>query len=183
MSRRLSLGIFAGITLVLIGATSAWALYDPKPVAPLSLMEGMWSGTLTYQDYAKPDRQVRLPTKLFATMAEPAKIVLHFIYDDGPSKTVHSYDNLSLDLEAKIALWAEEAGAPPVRYTIAKYIENTADNSFTLVIEANITKPNRQPFARETITISKTTLAFERLTGTGAEDLHFANGYSFTRLP
>lgn len=39
------------------------ALYDPKPLADIVLMQGEWKGALTYNDYSAPGKLVTLPTR------------------------------------------------------------------------------------------------------------------------
>jgi hypothetical protein len=92
------------LLISLIAGTPALALYDPKPVEPLAQFEGAWIGSLTYKDYQDPTREVTLPTQMFVALAEPGKLALHYVYDDGPKKIVHSYEALSIDLAAKTAL-------------------------------------------------------------------------------
>ena len=76
------------------------ALYDPAPVAALTAIEGAWLGTLEYRDNQPPFKRVTLPTRLYVAVASPKELTLHYIFDDGPKMTVHSYDRLTIDLDA-----------------------------------------------------------------------------------
>jgi hypothetical protein len=84
---------------------SAQALYDDKPAAALSVAEGAWQGTLTYRDYSHPDRTETLPTRLFVALGAPGTLVLHYVYDDGPGKTVHSYESMAFDFAKGEVTW------------------------------------------------------------------------------
>ncbi|MEQ1518987.1 MAG: hypothetical protein ABL931_21115, partial [Usitatibacteraceae bacterium] len=66
-------------------SSNAMALYDPKPLEDVSIAQGEWRGTLTYNDYSRPGKLVTLPTRLFAAMASPTELVLQYIFDDGPA--------------------------------------------------------------------------------------------------
>ena len=95
MFRRCFLVVFAASL-----SLPAAALYDPKPVGDLSLLQGEWRGTLTYNDYSRPGKLVTLPTTLFAALASPSDLTLHYVYDDGPGKTVHSYERMTFQPDA-----------------------------------------------------------------------------------
>jgi hypothetical protein len=90
---------------LLVVALPAWALYDPSPDEALAAVEGEWKGSLTYRDYSDPDRIVTLPTELFVTLGSPLELAMHYIYDDGPGKVVHSYETMRFDLEGGRVVW------------------------------------------------------------------------------
>ena len=165
----------------LIVFTPARALYDPKPVEPLAQFEGAWTGSLTYKDYQDPTRQVTLPTQMFVALAEPGKLALHYVYDDGPKKIVHSYEALSIDLAAKTALWTEELNKPPVAYRVISAQTNASTGELVLVLEADATDPKKPALAQERIEISPNSLHFERRTGMAQQDLSFVHRYIFSR--
>jgi hypothetical protein len=89
-------GAFGGLA-----AAPAWGLYDPPPDALLAAGVGAWRGTLTYRDYQNPDRMVTLPTRVSGALISPDELALYYVYDDGPGKTVYSYERLRLDVAAK----------------------------------------------------------------------------------
>jgi hypothetical protein len=90
---------------LMVAALPAWALYDPKPDATLAAIEGEWNGSLTYRDYSDPDRIVTLSTDLFVTLGSPLELVMHYVYDDGPGKVVHSYETMRFDFEGGRVTW------------------------------------------------------------------------------
>lgn len=87
--------------VALLASVSSHALYDPAPDASLAAVEGEWSGTLTYRDYSPPHGLVTLPTRLFVALRSDDELVLHYVYDDGPAKTVHSYEALRFEWAAR----------------------------------------------------------------------------------
>jgi len=94
--------------LVLLGAAAAGpaaATYDPQPDAALAAVLGEWSGTLSYRDYARPDRIETLPTRLFVSLLGPDELALHFVYDDGPGKTVYGYERLRFEFTSDTLIW------------------------------------------------------------------------------
>ena len=85
--------------------SSAHALYDPKPDPALAATQGAWTGSLRYRDYQHPDRMVTLPTRLFVALSAPDALVLHYVFDDGPGKTVYSYENMRFDFAKGELAW------------------------------------------------------------------------------
>ena len=94
------------IALLCLGPGPAGALYNPAPDSALAAVQGEWRGTLTYRDYSQPDRLVTLPTRLFVALGSPSELVLHFVYDDGPSKTVYSYERMRFDFSSNELTWS-----------------------------------------------------------------------------
>jgi len=86
-------------------ALPAYALYDPKPDASLSVAQGDWAGSLTYRDYQGADRMVTLPTRLFVALGAPDTLVCHYVFDDGPGKTVYSYESVRFDFANHALTW------------------------------------------------------------------------------
>lgn len=108
-------------TILCFGSGSAVALYNPAPDAGLAVVQGEWTGTLTYRDYSQPDKMVTLPTRLFIAMGSPNELVLHFFYDDGPSKTVYSYERMQFDFTAKELTWSSLGDEdPPTKCRISE---------------------------------------------------------------
>ncbi len=93
------------LIVILFCSPGAFALYDAAPDAALAAAQGEWRGTLTYRDYSQPDRLVALPTRLFVALGAPNQLVLSYAFDDGPGKTVFSYEVMTIDLPAKRITW------------------------------------------------------------------------------
>jgi len=127
--------MFALMSL-LMGALPAWGQHDPKPDEALAAVEGEWRGSLTYRDYGNPDRMVTLPTELFVTFGSPQELVMHYIYDDGPGKIVHSYETMSVDLKGGRVVWI--SGIKERTETTGRVVSDSReDASRRLVIESN----------------------------------------------
>lgn len=101
--------------LLALAATSAQALYDPAPKPWLTEVEGRWSGSLTYRDYGGDHREITLPAIANIALVAPDELAFHAVYDDGPKKTVHSYERLKFDFEAKSLAWTHGLGADESR--------------------------------------------------------------------
>jgi hypothetical protein len=114
MNRRSWLGLMG-----LLLCDPAIALYDPKPEPGLAAVQGEWIGTLTYRDYAKPDRSVTLKVRVFVALSAPSELVLHYVFDDGPSKTVFSYERMRFDFIGNSVTWGSGGdGKPALKCTI-----------------------------------------------------------------
>jgi len=91
--------------LAVLAVLPAHALYDPKPADPVARLQGEWRGELTYNDYSNPGKLVTLPTRVFAALASPAALTLNYEFDDGPAKTVYSYEQMTFDFTGNRVVW------------------------------------------------------------------------------
>lgn len=124
----------AATVLLGMSVTPAWALYDPAPDASLAAVQGEWKGSLTYRDYSEPDRMVTLPTRVFVALASPQGLVLHYVFDDGPAKTVYSYERMRFDVAAKRVTWTTGTSKP--RASTDRIVSDTSVSGVrTLVFE------------------------------------------------
>lgn len=122
-------------TLGAFAASPASALYDPKPMAFLEAGTGIWSGTLTYRDYQKPDRMVTLKTAMTSSLVAPDELALYYVFDDGPGKTVYSYERMRFDLPGRQIIWNSGIAKPSrVDYRITSSSEQ--EGRSTLAFEA-----------------------------------------------
>lgn len=109
------------------------ALYDPAPLPALTAVEGAWQGTLQYRDYQPPHKRVTLPTRVTVAAASPSELALHYVFNDGPAKTVHSYDRLLIDLDANLVRFS---GAKPEDVSSAAIVNRkTVEGVLELVAE------------------------------------------------
>ena len=110
-------------------ALPAYALYDPKPDPSLAATQGEWTGSLMYRDYRRPDRMVTLPTRLFVALSAPDTLVLHYVFDDGPGKTVYSYERIRFDFAKNELGWVTgDEARSETTYRIVS-TERTADTT------------------------------------------------------
>ena len=123
----------AMLAIAFLGVDPAFALYDPKPDAALSAVQGEWRGSLTYRDYSEPKRMVTLPTRVFVALASPNELVLSYVFDDGPSKTVFSYETMRFDFAARRVDWSSGEDAKVAVCSIDS--DTTSDSVRTLVFE------------------------------------------------
>jgi hypothetical protein len=93
-------------------ATPASALYDPRPSPLLALAPGAWAGTLTYRDWSNPDKLVTIPCKLSVALSAPEELALFYVFDDGPTKVVYSYERMSFDFKASTLAWLSGVSKP-----------------------------------------------------------------------
>jgi hypothetical protein len=161
--------------LAFSAATPAFALYDPKPDDWLSAVQGAWRGSLTYRDYSEPKRMVTLPTRAFVALAAPASLVLHYVFDDGPSKTVFSYEKMRFDFPGHQVTWVTGQDARSSVCIITS--DSISDSARSLLFERNeggVTK-------RFTMVLSDRawTLSEDEVTPAGL--VSFRNRYEFAR--
>lgn len=112
--------------LLAIVTLPALALYDPQPDSSLEAVEGSWRGTLQYRDYQPPNEMVTLPTKLYVALGSPNELVLHYVFDDGPGKVVHSYEKMQIDTSKKHLRWT--SGSQQIRHFDAAIASDTVNN-------------------------------------------------------
>jgi hypothetical protein len=137
-----------------LAMTPVQALYDPKPDDTLAAAQGEWKGTLTYRDYSKPDQFVTLTSRVFVALSGPSEITVQYAYDDGPGKTVYSYERMSFDAAKSQLIWAGGLAA-------------TSINTFRVTADASDGGTR--------------TLAFERSTAKGIDRYKFdLNGKAWT---
>ena len=181
--RNLFLSFCAAIAMSL--STTTYALYDPAPVASVAALEGAWRGSLQYRDYKPPFGKVTLPTQLYAALLGPNELALHYVFDDGPGKIIHSYDRLKIDLPAKtVTFTAAKAGE-----TIAAKVVSSIETAGTLEIVAETV--NAKSTMRYTLRLSaaeieilkEETAAITASTDADkpANKFEFRSKYSFTR--
>ncbi len=170
MQRRLLL-----VCLACLGSAPAFALYDAKPEASLAVVQGEWRGSLTYRDYSEPKRLVTLPTRLFVAMSAAMELVLHYAFDDGPSKTVYSYERMGFNFVGHEVTWASGQEAKTVACRITSDVTNGEVRS--LVFEQR----DGSEVKRFTMVLSARalTLAEDEVNAAGA--VSFRNRYEFSR--
>lgn len=167
--------------LLVLVATSAQALYDPAPKSSLADIEGRWSGSLTYRDYGGDHREITLPAIAGVALAAPDELAFHAIYDDGPKKTVHSYERLKFDFEAKTLAWTHGLGADENRrYRIDS---TSAQDGVTEMVATEIpaTQGEASQCVRYTLRWSRAQLDLVKREGRTCETAIVRNRSSFRR--
>jgi len=165
--------------LLLLPNLPAHALYDPAPDPSLAAVQGAWVGTLQYQDYQQPGRMVSLPTRLYVAAAGPNALTLYYVFDDGPGKTVHSYERMDFDFVANKLAWTSGADAPQ-RCSLLE--AGPASASRNLVFECvDAERPDARPTARHTLTLSSEALTLQKVELRDDGSTLLRNRYAFKR--
>ena len=168
---------FPVILAMIIGSLAMpVAAYDPAPDSNLAPAQGRWHGDLTYNDYSNPGSLVSIPTRMFAAMSSPTTLVLQLTFDDGPGKTVYSYESLNFDFSADRVTWTSGVTEPEVLE--AKIVANTFEDSVrTMILE----RPTKEKLIRYTLELSAQhfSLATDEVSDSGSTT--FRNRYQLTR--
>ncbi|MBL8525291.1 MAG: hypothetical protein JNN20_16545 [Betaproteobacteria bacterium] len=170
---RLLLAVCSAVSL------TAHALYDPPPVVALAAIEGAWQGALEYRDYQPPFKRVTLPTRLFVTASAPKELTLHYIFDDGPKKTVHSYDRLLVDTDAGVVRFSGLKADDVTTATIVR----SASTDGVLEVIAERTQDNKgvEEVTRYRLRFGKDAFDILKTAGPKGAEGEFRNQYSFKR--
>ena len=120
---------------------------DSKPDDTLSVVQGEWRGTLTYRDYGKPDKLVKLPTKLYAALSSPNELVLHYVYDDGPGKTVYSYERMKFDFAKGELTWI--SGLSKKSESVSRIIANVQVGDLRRLVFERDSEKGKDQFTTE----------------------------------
>ena len=172
MNRRQA--IVSVLTLLVLPA-SAQEINTPDP--DLAAIQGTWHGKLTYRDYSHPDRMVTLPTRLYVALAAPNELTLHYVFDDGPKKTVYSYERMAFDFERKVLIWTSgTANAKTRQNRITSSPSQDGGRSIAFEREGENGTIHRY-FMR----LSPMALSLSKEEGTPSARFLFRNKYEFTR--
>ena len=164
------------LACALLLSVPAHALYDPAPDALLVQMQGEWHGTLTYSDYSEAGKMVTLPTRVYIAPAAPDSLTLHYVFDDGPGKTVYSYENMRFDLAGNAVTW--RSGASETSQTVSRIVSSVQDGDVQrLVFE----RKDDGDTLRYTLETGANLLVLQK-EEVGADGVaQFRNRYAFTR--
>lgn len=164
--------------LAVLAALPAHALYDPKPASPLARLQGEWRGELTYDDYSSPGKLVTLPTRVFAALASPTAVTLHYEFDDGPTKTVYSYEQMTFDFAGNRVEWA--AGVEKREASSYRIVSSAVDGAqWRVVFESVADGADKAVYTLET-SGALLSLRKEEVDRAGAKT--FRNEYKLRRL-
>jgi len=151
-----------------------------NPPAIYALWTGEWKGVLEYRDYQPPHGRVRLPTILSVTAANSSPaLMLHFVYDDGPNKTVKSASRLTLDPAARTLTWVED-GKPATAEDTFTLAEASASGD-RLVFCGEAMDDNKPARVRLTFTTAPGEWRILKETTSDGPTFAFRHEYRFTR--
>jgi hypothetical protein len=174
MNRRFAFGLLAAVTA--LASLPATAADDPRPDPVLASVLGEWRGSLTYRDYSRPDKTETLPTRLFVSMIAPDELALHFVYDDGPGKTVYGYQRLRFEFPSQTLVWI--SGAVERTALIGRIVSSTADGGVNRYV-VDTTKD--QALSRYTFEFGPKSFTLKKDEIDSAGQATNRNRYSFTR--
>jgi hypothetical protein len=174
-------------TLLLFTALLAGSLHAQSPSpAPTDLRQaliGEWTGVLEYRDYSEPPtstKRVQLPTWLSIT-ALGDKLSEHFIYDDGPTKTVEETDVVTLDTTA--STYSESDNGKPAQVFRVIGYDKLKNGRGEIILSGTGTDNDKPSETRITLTVRRNLLTWiEEVRPAGsAEAFVFRHRFTFTR--
>jgi hypothetical protein len=112
---------------------------------------GHWVGTLEYKDYQNPDRREVLPTVIDGTAIKSGGVALHFIYDDGPGKTVLGDDRFIMTADARSLDWTGAKESAPSIFRVLS-LARDSEKGFTMIVEQESEDDRAPATLRETLT-------------------------------
>jgi hypothetical protein len=157
---------------------------DPAPALTAdklySLWTGEWTGVLEYRDYQPPHGRVTLPTTLAVTPTPDASaLILRFVYDDGPKKTVKSTSRLLLDLPARRLTWSDDG--KPVRLEDAFTLADASPDGTKLVFLGTQMDNGKSSRIRYTFTTAADAWRILKETTSDGPDFAFRHEYRFKK--
>jgi hypothetical protein len=172
MNRRTAIAVVSALA-----SRPALALYDPKPAEGLASVQGAWKGTLTYRDYSKPDRLVTLPTRLFVALGSPSALVLHYVFNDGPGKTVFSYETMGFNFDARQITW--ESGSTQRSKSVLEITSNDVEGDVQSLTFEKVAEGEIERYRME-LSVGALLLAKDEVKQGGAA--RFRNKFEFNRV-
>lgn len=166
------------ILLLCIGLFCAGvnASHPPAPESGLAAAAGSWQGQLVYNDYSSPGKMVTLATKLHVALSDPDTLVLYFIYDDGPGKTVYGYEQIQIDQTGKRLHWQSSGNKNKTTdYLLTNVTSDTKGNHYTF------SRAEPTMTFHYQMTISPTHFSMEKSEITGTSAPVFRHRYQFDR--
>lgn len=161
--------------LCLVALPAASRTTSP-PHGPLAAVQGAWRGKLTYRDYSRPDRMVTLPTQLFVALSAPSELTLHYVFDDGPGKTVYSYERMAFDFANDLLAWSSgHANVKTSRNRITS--TQVLEGGLAIAFE----REDGGIVSRYAMNLHPRNLSLAQEEGTPAAGFQFRNKYEFTR--
>ncbi|GAA3763376.1 hypothetical protein [Terriglobus aquaticus] len=162
-----------GVRAALVGVSAAGQSSGSTVAADLkSALRGDWVGVLEYRDYSEPPtstKRVDLPTWLSVTSDGEGKQTWHYVYDDGPNKTVDEIEAVTFD-PAREQYTAVDNGKPAQTFHVAGYSALKGGRG-TLTLTGSGTDSGKPAEIREMMTIRRNLLeVLEETRSAGSQD-------------
>jgi hypothetical protein len=145
------------------------------------VMNGHWVGTLEYKDYSNPDKRVTLPTILDITPSAKGGVAMHYIYDDGPGKTVTGDDTFIFSTDNTTVDWTGAKQSAPEIFAVQSFDHNDAARVLTIVLQREGDDDRKPATIRETIRLTETGLTILKEVRPTGQDFSFRHVYRLTR--
>jgi hypothetical protein len=160
----------------------AFSLFlSAQPVADLQhALAGAWVGILEYRDFSEPatsTKRVKLPTWLNVDAAG-ADLKFHYVYDDGPSKTVEETSLIRIDALRYIVMDAK--GKVEDTYAISG-LDQLRSGRGVLTLTGKGTENGAPVDVRTTLRVGRNILEITRETAASGQSFTFRHGYTFVR--
>ena len=144
-------------------------------------LQGRWVGVLEYRDYSEPassSKRVKLPTWLEVSQSG-VDLQWHFVYDDGPAKTVTDDETVSIDI-------------PDARYKVRQHdgkeelyivsgLQELKMGRGTLTLTGPGTESGRPVSIRITLRVGRNLLEMTRESAPGDQPFAFRDAYTLVR--
>lgn len=144
-------------------------------------LAGYWKGELVYRDYST-DKEVTLPTLLeMSPTPDGQTLRLHFVYDDGPGKTLDEIQTVSIDPDADTYTMQPEGKKTPRVYRVTGLDLFAKERGGTLVLLGEGTDNGKPAEIRNTLTLAGKTVTMLHEARLPGEAFRFRNRYRFTR--
>jgi len=152
-----------------------------QPVADLQhALIGAWVGTLEYRDFSEPatsTKRVKLPTWLNVD-ASGADLKFHYVYDDGPAKTVEETSLIRIDPAHYIVM--DGSGKVESNYSIAGF-DQLRSGRGVLTLTGTGTENKAPVEVRTTLRIGRNILEITRETAASGQPFTFRHSCTFVR--
>ena len=170
----------AALVLLLLVACSL-AAQAPSAAQIHDGLVGHWVGKLEYKDYSNPDKRVTLPTIVDAAVSPKGGVALHFIYDDGPGKTVTGDDAFTIAADGSTLDWTGVKEKEPAIFRVTSLAVDSTARSLRMVVEREGEDDRKPATLRETITLSETEWTILKEVRPGGAVFAFRHQYSLRR--
>lgn len=146
-------------------------------------LAGQWTGVLEYRDYSEPSasmKRVQLPTWL--TISSVGRVLTeHFVYDDGPGKTVDSTQTITFDAGGQT--YTEQESSKPAQVSKVAGFDTLKSGRGELLLLGHGLDNNKPAETRMTLTIRRNLLTWleEVRPANTQEPFRFRHRYTFTR--
>jgi hypothetical protein len=144
---------------------------------------GNWTGVLEYRDYSEPPtstKRVQLPTWLSITPANSSQ-TWHYVYDDGPTKTVEETDTITFDPLASTYTESDN-NKPPRPFKVTGYPELRTGRGQLILLGVG-TDNDKPAETRITLTLRRNLLTIleETRPANSTDPFAFRHSFTFTR--